>query len=522
MGKKEGKDGLSRRDFIKTTAVGVSAAAALAGLAAGDAQGAPKPLTWDREADVVILGTGMAGLSTAITAHDNGARVLILEKTTKEFEGGNSKVSGNMWWTPTNVPEGIEYITALSYGLTDRESIKALAEELAKNNNWLTGLGIVPKEITIFNPEYPELPGSKAVKTWANNGVTGGGALYDPMRKQVNDRGIEVLYETPAKELIRNDGEVLGVRAEKAGKRLDIRAKRGVVLACGGFEFDFDMQRQYLPAWPIYGIGSTANTGDGVRMAQKAGAALWHMNNALAGVGAIEIDHPRLGRMPIPMYIMSNAFILVDQEGKRFINEKRPARHGFGQKEYLFFFDAIHGQWFPRIPCYAVFDAAMLRAPLVPPGWKFSWFNWYSDHIWSKDNSAEIEKGWITAAPTVGELAAKLKVKPETLENTIGSYNGFCEAKEDREFGRPANTLVKLEKPLYAAVKLFPMMYNTQGGPKRNNRCQVVDPYDRPIPRLYSAGELGAFWGWMYNGGGNLSECMATGRMAGRNVAAEK
>ncbi len=163
MKKKESDKGLSRRDFIKTTALGMGVATAIGGLAASEAGAAQEPKIWDKEADVVIIGTGMAGLAAAITAHDAGAKVLILEKVTKEFEGGNSKVSGNMWWTPTNVPQGIEYITALSYGLTDQESIKTLANELNKNNDWLTRLGVVPKPIPIFDPEYPELPGSSAV-----------------------------------------------------------------------------------------------------------------------------------------------------------------------------------------------------------------------------------------------------------------------------------------------------------------------------------------------------------------------
>ena len=522
MKKKASKDGLSRRDFIKTTALGMGAAAALGGLAAGDARATEKPETWDREADVVILGTGMAGLSAAITAHDAGAKVLILEKVTKEFEGGNSKVAGNMWWTPTNVPQGIEYISAMSYGLTDQESIKALADELYKNNDWLAGLGVSAQADQHIQSRIPRAARLDRGQNVGEQRRDRGRRPLRPYKKTGGKPRHRGVYETPAREPVQNGKVVVGVVADRAGKSINVRAGEGVILACGGFEFDFAMQRQYLPAWPIYSIGSTANTGDGVRMAQEAGAALWHMNNALAGVGAIEIDDPRLGRMPIPIYLQSNGHILVDKAGKRFINEKRPARHGFGQKEYLFFFDAIHGQDFPRIPCYAIFDAAMLRAPLVPSGWKFGWFSWYANHTWSKDNSAEIEKGWILAAPTVAELAGKLKMKPETLQATMDTYNSYCDAKKDPEFDRPAKTLVRLDKPLFAAVRLFPMMYNTQGGPKRNSKCEVVDPFDRPIPRLYSAGELGSFWGWIYNGGGNLTECMATGRVAGRNVAAGK
>ena len=91
------------------------------------------------------------------------------------------------------------------------------------------------------------------------------------------------MSETPAKELIQSPaGAVVGVKAEAGGKLISIKAKRGVVLGSGGFEFDFEMAKQFLPGWPVYSRGTPYNTGDGIRMCQKVGAALWHMNNTLA------------------------------------------------------------------------------------------------------------------------------------------------------------------------------------------------------------------------------------------------
>jgi hypothetical protein len=158
------KKQVSRRRFIKGAAVAVPGMAAANVMAATD--------KWDKEADVVVLGTGFAGLSAAITAKDAGAKVLILEKMPKEHEGGNSRVSGNMWWTPTNLPEALQYMEALCHGLTDKESLQALAEEMMKLNGWLEQLGVQSKPLGMFQPEHPELPGSKCVRTWSNNGVT--------------------------------------------------------------------------------------------------------------------------------------------------------------------------------------------------------------------------------------------------------------------------------------------------------------------------------------------------------------
>src|SRR5512135_3560849 len=116
----------------------------------GQAKAEGVPAKWDKEVDVVIVGTGHAGLAAAITAADAGAKVVILEKLKKDFEGGNSKVSGNMWWTPTDLPQAIEYIGALSYGLTGKDCVQALAEEMLKLNGWLEGLGIKHTPLGIF------------------------------------------------------------------------------------------------------------------------------------------------------------------------------------------------------------------------------------------------------------------------------------------------------------------------------------------------------------------------------------
>ena len=113
-------------------------------------------------------------------------------------------------------------------------------------------------------------------------------------------------------------------------------------------------------------------------------------------------------------------------------------------------------------------------------------------------------------------------VRVKDLEATIARYNENCRNEVDPDFDRPKERLAALDTPPLYAVKLFPIMYNTQGGPRRNSHCQVVDPFDQPIPRLYSAGELGSFWGWMYNGGGNNAECFCTGQIAARHAVALK
>ncbi len=517
------KKQVSRRRFLKGAVVAAPGVAAASVLDALPQTSVAIPKKWDKEADVVVIGTGFAGLSAAITVKDAGAKVLILEKMEQKYEGGNSKVSGNMWWTPTNLPEAVTYMEALNYGLTDKESTQALAEEMMKLNDWLAKLGINPKPLGLFQPEHPELPGSRCVRTWSNGGGVGEGKLWIPIREQVEKRGIEILYETPAKDLVQSakTREIVGVMATGKGKPISVKARKGVILACGGFEFDFEMQKQFLPGWPTYGMGTPGNTGDGIRMAQKVGAAVWHMNNSLAGIGCLMV--PEYAPVPISAAMPTRAYLYVDKTGKRFMNELRTSRHGFGHKENLLYFDGIIGD-FTRIPTYAIFDeTTRTKGPIMSSSkWKFGWAGWHINHQSSSDNSKEIEKGWIVKGDTLADLAGKLGIKPADLEETVAKYNGYCKNQVDTEFGRPKASLVALEKPPFYCVKLYPSTFNTQGGPRRNGKCQVVDPDSQPIPRLYSAGELGSFWGWMYNGGGNNAEAFCTGQIAGRNVVGAK
>jgi hypothetical protein len=153
---------------------------------------------------------------------------------------------------------------------------------------------------------------------------------------------------------------------------------------------------------------------------------------------------------------------------------------------------------------------------------KFGWFGWFGGYQGSRDNTKEIQQGWIIKGETLAELASKLEMKPVDLEASIARWNEQCKDKNDHDFGRPSRSLISIEKPPFYCVKVYPATFNTQGGPKRNPKCQVVDPDDQPIAGLYSAGELGSFWGWMYNGGGNNAEALCTGRIAVRNILMKK
>jgi succinate dehydrogenase/fumarate reductase flavoprotein subunit len=327
------------------------------------------------------------------------------------------------------------------------------------------------------------------------------------------------LYETPVVKLVKADGEVVGVIAERQGKRIRIRAKRAVVLTCGGFENNPAMTRSYLAGLPnVYPVGTPYNTGDGIRMGIEVGAELWHMAN-IAGpeffFKAPDINVSRWINIP-----HVNSYLFAAADGTRFTAEGTPCmgadRHG--KIDY-------HGAWMQQpapAPIFLVFDETFRKAGSIGESfacWDVSHGNRYD---WSADNLREIDKGWIRRAASIHELATLIGVPPDTLEATVERYNGFARVGEDADFGRTPAYLAALEAPPYYGMELTPSLVNTQGGPRRNKDAQIIGIDGQPIPRLYSAGELGSIYSSNYNAGGNVGECFAFGRVAGRSAAREK
>ena len=141
---------------------------------------------------------------------------------------------------------------------------------------------------------------------------------------------------------------------------------------------------------------------------------------------------------------------------------------------------------------------------------------------WSDDNGREVDKGWIKKANTVRDLAGLIDVPPDALDATVARFNTFARDSKDADYGRNAGLLAALQTPPYYAMELTPSFINTQGGPRRNKDARVIGADGKPVPRLYSAGELGSIYAFLYQGGGNIGECFAFGRIAGRNAAQEK
>jgi len=514
--------GLTRRSFIKgvTLGAGVIATAGVGVSGAKDALAALPPKKWDIEADAVIVGFGAAGAVAAIAAHDLGSKVLIVEKAPEEKAGGNSLVCMQIWYCPDSPEGAARYQKAMNEQyLVPEDVVQAWAEEMTTNTDFVKSLGGAPKEYPNSLPEtieFSDYPGADSTHTYFVSQGWGNSELYKLLKANVEKRGIKVLYGTPAKELVqdRETGAILGLRCSQDGKTIAVKARKGVVLTCGGFEGNLEMIRDYLANLPYcYPAGSPYNTGDGIKMAQAVGADLWHMMN-ISGPGygfrRPDADCTMLTSFP------ADSYFFVGADGTRFVNEKIKSRHG----KVL-----LHGREVPHptpLPVHAIFDETVRKAGPIFSMKRMGWGYLIDKYEWSKDNAAEIEKGWIFKAGTITELAGKLKLPPATLEKALATYNECCQSGADPQFGRPQKTLKAVSTPPYYAMPLTPYFINTQGGPRRNAKAQILSADGTAIPRLYSAGELGSVYSYCYQGGGNIGECMVFGRIAARNVHTQK
>ncbi len=507
---------ISRRDFLKGAAI-AGAGVATGVLAPTSAAAAPVPDKWDKEADVVIVGFGGAGAVTAITAADAGAKVIILEKQAADKHTPSTMMAGGSFWAFKNAEDSFAFMKGTSMGLTPDDICRVFAEYSVKTLDWVRSIGGQPAGGGAVT-EY-EIPGAKSFDgsyRLPGNGRTGGENLFNFLSQNVKKRGIEIIYGTPAKDLVQTpQGEIVGVIADSQGKPLNVRAKKAVVLSCGGFEHDERMRMDFLKPYPFEFYANPGNTGDGIRMGLKVGAALWHMSSVGGRLICRWPGTPTgqiVGIGPAP-------YLLVGQDAKRYANEEPQAK-----LHHAFLYTAMEFDWkrvrYVRDPSWFIFDEKRrVAAPIPNPGTGATAIGLIP---WSKDNLAEVEKGWIIKADTISELAKKIDLDPATLEKTVSTFNQYCANGKDAEFDRPKETLVPLDKPPYYAVKMFVGSWGTQGGPMRNAKCQVLDTAGKPIPRLYSAGELGSFYGQVYQGGGMLTEVIITGQIAGKSAIAEK
>ncbi|KRA44848.1 hypothetical protein ASD80_06845 [Devosia sp. Root635] len=526
------------------------------------------------EADVIVVGFGAAGGCSAIEAHDAGAEVLIIEKQPQDAHYSNSRMSGGGYHSPR--PDGDrKALKAYARAMFSGENIgnhldgeihdfaddhAQLWADLAPDNDaFMRRLDPQFNSVEVGAAAFRHFPGAaesgysvmRSTYSGNNDGWVGPGwgdkntpALSHTRSEQENGeafhacmvtglatRNIPVHYGIRARSLILDEaGAVVGVKAERDGNTVIYRARRGVVLTCGGYEYNRRMRQAFLDgpgaeAWAFY--GTSANTGDGIEMALRAGAGLTKASSVAARVIAAVPER----RNGLKVGLNTTGIgkpneIVVDNYGSRYAAERRitkdPSRYFF-YKEALQF-DTVN-LTYPRIPSWMIFDATLMEAGPVVNLVVAS----YNAVEWGSDNRLALEKGWILQAETIEDLAARIREHPdnhgrmetERLATTVTAYNSYCAAGADPDFQRQSDTLGPVAKAPFYAIPLYMGGPNTKGGLRANARRQVLDWQDEPIARLYTAGEIASVFQFVYQGGGNLAECITFGRVAGRNAAAE-
>lgn len=513
-------------------------------------------MRFDETYDVVVVGSGLAGGIAAINAAEAGAKVLLVEKS--EVPGGLSICSYGAVRSARDPEGAFAYLKATNAGRTPDDVLRALADgmcgieacvrELAKINNAVISTSVeeaaaggddpnrrrvganypFPGAAAFYHTTVVDVPGFDAGKhyPWAN-GAPGGPKLYKIIHDHLVQRGVEIRLATPAQRLITDPAtrEVRGVKVAVNGVEKAIAARRGVILACGGFEGSAAMKEQFLEGKPVYNAAARTNEGDGIRMAQDLGAQLWHMWHIHGAYGFRNPDpaYPyaiRLKRFPdwFPgeqgRARVKMAWILLDQDGRRFMSEYQPYTQDTGVRP-MQHYDPVR-QRYPRNPAYMVCDEEGRR--MYPLG-KATSNDRGIRYYWSDDNLKEVESGILKRADTLEGLAIALGLGPEAVVASANRWNEQCARGADDDHGRPGGTMTPIAKPPYYGAPVWATLSNTQGGPVHDAQSRVIDVYGKTIPRLYAAGELGSAFGHLYLSGGNIAECFVTGRIAGRGAA---
>lgn len=558
---------------------------------------------WDKEVDLLVMGSGAAGLAAAVRGHDLGMEVLVLESS--DQYGGSTAMSGGVCWVPNNKhmqargledneEDALEYLVAITNGTIERERLKEYITQSQRMVNYLEDHTHVSFDaLEKYTDYYPESPGARngarSMECYPFDGsklgedfktlrrphpqsqilgkfgitarqahkflgsklqtilsmivlmigyffrsgkrkrygrdtrLCAGNSLIARLRLSLKERNVPLWLNSPAEDIIIEDGKVTGLVVQHEGKTLRIRGRKGVVIAAGGFSRNNEMRQQYQrhPIQTDWTAGNPADLGAGIQMGIKAGAALDLMKEAwwtptcripgqsLASVLVVEKSLPYS--------------CFVNQKGVRFTNESAP------------YIDVVIGMYEDQeksnaaIPAWMIFDARCRHNyPIGPvaPGYT------------TKDAQLprRIRENFLYKADTIEELATKLNIEPATLRSTVDRFNKHADQGIDPDFGRgeseqdkyygdprvkPNPCLGAIEKGPFYAIEILPGDLGTKGGMVTDNHARVLREDGSIIEGLYAAGNSAAsIMGETYPGaGGTIAPALTFGMLAAENAA---
>jgi 3-oxosteroid 1-dehydrogenase len=541
--------------------------------------GGPVSQRFDEAFDVVVLGTGAAGLTAAVRAAASGASVGLFEKAVTV--GGTSAWSGGMTWIPNNPhmaelgikdsrEDALLYLQSLSQGLIDDDLAAALVDTGPEMVSWLEANTPVSFRIIKDFPDYhPERPGGKPgggrslecplfafdeLGDWASRVTVGaqiggnvamsetslgrgapdgvapaelqrrrihdergaGQSLAGSLLKACLDRGVEPRTGARAVALIQENGRVTGVQFESGAR---VGARGGVVIATGGFDWDQDLVRDFIRGPLVRTAAVPTNTGDGLRMAMRIGAGLSNMREAW---WVPIIDVPQANGSIAAWQVNGERSrphsIMVNSRGERFTNEAA----NYNALGAAFHVIDVSSFEYINHPAWLIFDRHYVA--------KYGIAGFKGDAI---------APGWVVEAGTLAELAAALQLPDNALSTTIERWNALVADGHDTDFGRgegahdrwwgdssfgdtPRATIGPLDTAPYYAVRVYSGALGTKGGPRTNAGGQVLDVDHHPIAGLYAAGNaMASVMGMTYGGaGGTLGPAMVFGFLSGQHAAA--
>ena len=591
------KDKLTRRDLIKNAGLAGAAAATggLVGPTPAAAQAPQAPARWDREADVVIIGSGATGMPAAIVARQAGSSVIVVD--------ANSDIGGHAICSGANIPLGggtsvqkkagiqdspdlvysdltdwsvVQSNGAPDYRYNDKEIIRAFADNCAQTFEFLVANGVkfvndkpdgragsahgnsVPRQMHVAVLDWPQVQTGRPVDPAQRATASNGNGLMRPLEASARRIGVEFLLQHRMTDIYREQpraGRVLGIGVENNGRRINIRARKAVIVATGGMTGNVNFRRMFDPRLTeeycgLAGMPWSDQDGSGEIAGMAIGASLWGLNNqanetgsGLTKAGKIGCQY---GYVNLTWFPGSRVFdkagasglrvadwqnvIMVNMIGKRFYDE---TGNDFSGNQYNQIKNYVpHSHVNSKNVKYAPDDfinAALAGIPGEPhngggPIWAIFDADAVAREKWDPQPPwVDIRQGFFFSANTLEELAGKIKMKyqrmpmpPANLNETVARYNSFVDTGVDADFSKP-KPLYKIAKPPFYAAWATPVIHDTRAGLRINANCQVMDMNGQVIAGLYCGGESAG--GFSMHG---LARCLCQGYIAGHKAHAEK
>jgi fumarate reductase flavoprotein subunit len=457
---------------------------------------------WDSEADVVVAGAGGAGLQAALAAGEAGARTIVFEKEARIWDSSTAIAVGRVSFPCTDLQEknGVKDskelmahdILETGRHKNDPALVRAYVDNALETYRQLTSLGIR------WSPTVTAMAGMSVPRGHLTDMLD----LVRTLRRAAEAKGVQVVFQTPVTGVVKEADEIAGVTVRERGGQISrVRAKRGVILASGGFARDPERLRAIEPRFAqVMATSGIGHTGDALRMAEGLGADTRDTEYVQP---SFEL-HASGGTSDDILILYYQGGIIVNAEGRRFVNES--------------------------ISYKDIAKACLSQTGMM--GWQV-----FDQTVYEKAVAAQQAAGQsspmtldankirlLVHGKTLEELAARMKLPAGALSATVERYNRFIDEGKDAEFGRA--TLAgnygkpqKVERGPFHAYATIGHLLATYGGIAVDAQMRVLKA-GKPIPGLYAAGEaMGGFHGASYHSGTGVGKALIFGRIAGQSAA---